>query len=276
MDSTFNKRLSYRPDLVTIHQKEYVPMPDSLGGKMAIGNVILLLYLSKQGIILNYDVARIRVATDPCERVEYYGIGAPSLSEGKRCGTIVGQEVLDRFAKWIEESYQKLDIKINTKHKDFTTSDTVMTIYTFEVNPIIQNSIDSAIIDYTIPKFTLPESLGGKKVKGNFGVRILLDSTGKIICWFPIGIFISKQISKGEKTFESYLEVPPYKEYDQIIVKKFSPWINSCINKIRFDIDKRSWIWKEMEAIPLTIYIQINAKKVRYKGDNLDFLLNLN
>ncbi|HOV98298.1 MAG TPA: hypothetical protein PK595_01860 [Bacteroidota bacterium] len=252
-----------------IYPRGFVPLPDSLGGKKATGDVTMILYLSRHGEVLGYEVVMIRVATDPCKRREIYRIGAPTLAVAKRKGTIVGQEVLDRFGKWIDENYQKLDIKIDTTHEIFKTSDTVLTVYIFDINPMVEDkdALDSIIVDYTMPKFTLPHKLGGKKVKGNICVRLLINSEGEIECWFPAIIDIWKRSRKGTEYLWSYSDGSPYQEGEEEIIKKFSPWIGACLKEAKFEINKEHRIWKGMESIPIPICVEVNSKKVFHKAD---------
>ena len=263
----------HKPAVASIRQGEYIPLPDSLGGKTARGDVILNVYLHKSGVALGYEVRRVSVVRDPCQLPDFYGVGAPSLPEGKKRGTIRGEKILERYRGWIEESYRNLHIEIDTTHPDFFRSDTSSWSYTIEINPELEARIDSAARDfyYEVPVFPFPDSLGGKKMKGWIAVRAYLDSLGRILCWVPQWIRAENNVTGIGISFSDHSLNPGD---DDTVAKRFSSWTRGYLSRVRFNVRKNDPIFKEMQGIPVDVYLKINAKNKVRRTTDIGFLFD--
>jgi hypothetical protein len=259
--------------VASVKVKQSVPLPDSLGGSLATGDVILVVYLQKSGAALGYDVMRIFVVTHPCSVAQYYGVGAPTVEEGRKRGTIQGQPVFERFREWIDKVYSGLEITVDTTHAWFDKSDTVTMTYQFDVNPELETHIDRILGDfqYEVPALPLPDSLGGSEAKGWIAVRLYLDSQAKIICWIPTWISVEDTLT-NKIFYYSDRTLDP--RNDDRLLKRFSQWLETYLKQVKFMIDRRHWYFKEMPGVTITVHLKLNStRKVRRIRDER-FLLD--
>jgi len=266
---TQEKQRVHRPDLVSVKPRQFRPFPDSLGGRSAMGDVILRLYLHKSGVAVRYEVLRIFIVEDPCKSVQFYGVGGPSVEEARIRGLIKNEHVLRRFQAWIDESYRNLEIVVNVQHSDFTKSDTVTVLHTLEVNPDIKARSDSFLKYYEVPVYYLADSLGGRKLKGWVAVRVYLDLSGRILCFVPIRI-LAEEITSGKLLSYSDHSFNP-EDNDSTLVHRFTPWIESYLRRLRFSFNKRHV--NNIQGIVVDVYLKLNSTKKVRRTTDLGFLL---
>lgn len=263
------KRGVHRPDLVSIKERKSIAFPDSLGGRSAMGDIILRLYLDKSGVAVRYEVLRIFIVEAPCKSVQFYGVGGPSVEEARIRGLIKNEHVLRRFQAWIDESYRNLEIVVNLQHSDFTRLGTVTVLHTLEVNPDIKARNDSALNHYEVPVHYLPDSLGGRKVKGWVAVRVYLDLSGRILCFVPWSIR-AEEVTSGKRLSYSDHSFNPEDE-DSSVVNRFTPWIESYLRRLRFSFNKAHV--KNLQGIVVDVHLKLNSTKKVRRTTNLRFLL---
>lgn len=263
------KRGVHRPNLVSLKERRSIAFPDSLGGRSAMGDVILRLYLHKSGIAVRYEVLRIFIVEDPCKSVQFYGVGGPSVEEARIHGLIKNEHVLRRFQAWIDESYRNLEIQVNVQHPEFTQSDTAEVLHTLKVNPDIKARSDSVLKYYEVPVYYLPDSLGGRKVKGWIAVRIYLDLSGRILCFVPWSIR-AEEVTSGKLLRYSDHSFNPV-DNDTTLVHRFTPWIESYLRRLRFSFNKQHM--KNMPGIVVDVHLKLNSTKKVRRTTDVGFLL---
>lgn len=246
-----------------------IPLPDSLGGRRARGEVVFAVRIVKGDRVVGYDPLEIRITTNPCEPCKSYNNYQLPDTAASRLS------VRERYKQWMDDLFSHMEILVHTESSDWIPDkrtgvmvDTLHRGYLLKVNEDLEAIEQKMVTRVEQPQRVVPRSIGGKLVQGTFDVRFSVDRLGRVKCWRLVSLS-ARLVSADDATHYRYHEAS--KTYgDESRVNIFQPYVTKFARSVRFAVVPDESYFNELDSFSIELthdfedtYIKMDPRELR-------------